>query len=149
MDNPPLISIVDDDDFVRKSLQSLIRSIGFAVQVFSSAEEFLKSDHLWHTSCLILDVRMLGMNGLELHRLLVTGRYEIPVIFITAHGDEGKRLQAIKEGAVDYLFKPFSEEALLNAIHAALSSKRRGTKDNQYSEKELKINIETNAAFGN
>jgi FixJ family two-component response regulator len=90
------------------------------VEAFASAEEFLKSDHLRDTRCLILDVRMRGMNGFELQRRLLASHPEIPVIFITAHGDETARSQALKDGAVDYLFKPFTEEALLNAIHAAL-----------------------------
>jgi FixJ family two-component response regulator len=123
MTNLPLISIVDDDASVRKSLQGLIRSVGYGVKVFASAEEFLKSEHLHDTDCLILDVRMPGMSGLGLWRRLVADGCEIPVIFITAHGNEAARSQALKEGAVDYLFKPFSEESLLNAIHAALSWK--------------------------
>jgi FixJ family two-component response regulator len=121
MDSLPLISVVDDDDSVRESLQGLIRSVGFAVQVFASAEEFLQSDHLSQTHCLILDVRMPGMNGLELQRELADTHCEIPVIFITAHGNENARTQALKNGAVDYLCKPFSEDALLNAIRATLS----------------------------
>jgi len=96
--------------------------VGFAVEAFASAEEFLKSDHLHKTRCLILDVRMPGMNGLELQRRLAAGPHKIPVIFITAHGDAAARSQALKDGAVDYLFKPFREEALLDAIHAALNS---------------------------
>jgi len=121
MSSLPLISVVDDDDSVRESLQGLIRSVGFGVQVFTSAEEFLHSDYLHQTHCLILDVRMPGMNGLELQRQLVATRCEIPVIFITAHGSEAARTQALKNGAVDYLCKPFSEEALLNAIRVTLS----------------------------
>jgi FixJ family two-component response regulator len=120
MSNSSFISVVEDDDSVRESLQCLIRSFGFAVEAFASAEEFLKSDHLRDTRCLILDVRMRGMNGFELQRRLLASHPEIPVIFITAHGDETARSQALKDGAVDYLFKPFTEEALLNAIHAAL-----------------------------
>jgi len=119
----PLIAVVDDDDSVRKSLQGLLRSVGYAVKVFASAEEFLHADHLRQTRCLILDVRLPGTNGLELQRQLVAGQAGIPVIFITAHGDQATRAQSLKEGAVDYLLKPFSEEALLKAIHAALSSK--------------------------
>jgi FixJ family two-component response regulator len=120
MSNSSFISVVDDDDSVRESLQCLIRSFGFAVEAFASAEEFLKSDHLRDTRCLILDVRMRGMNGFELQRRLLASHPEIPVIFITAQGNEAARSQALKDGAVDYLFKPFTEEALLNAIHAAL-----------------------------
>jgi FixJ family two-component response regulator len=115
-----IISVVDDDDSVRESLQCLIRSFGFAVEAFASAEEFLTSDRLRDTRCLILDVRMPGMNGIELQRRLAASHREIPVIFITAHGDESTRSQALRDGAVDYLLKPFTEEALLSAIHAAL-----------------------------
>jgi FixJ family two-component response regulator len=123
MANPPLISVVDDDDSVRESLRGLIRSVGFAVNVFASAEQFLESDHLSDTDCLILDVRMPGMNGLELQRKLATNHCEIPVIFVTAHGDGDARARALNAGAVDYLLKAFSEEALLNAIDSALKSK--------------------------
>jgi len=125
MSNLSLISVVDDDTSVRESLQCLIRSFGFAVEAFASAEEFLNSDHLPNTRCMILDVRMPGMNGLELQRRLEASRREIPVIFITAHGDETARSQALRGGAVDYLLKPFPEEALLHAIHAALNLRRR------------------------
>src|SRR5262249_54054078 len=121
MSNLSLISVVDDDDSVRESLQCLIRSFGFAVEAFASAEDFLKSDHLRNTRCLILDVRMPGMNGLELQRQVEACHREIPVIFITAHGDEAARSQALKGGALDYLIKPFREEALLHAIYAALN----------------------------
>ncbi len=120
MASPPLISVVDDNDSVRESLRGLIRSVGFAVETFPSAEEFLNSDHLADTHCLILDVRMPGMDGLELRRRLVGSNRNIPTVFITAHGDATARSQAMKDGAVDYLFKPFSEQALLNAINAAL-----------------------------
>jgi len=119
----PLISVVDDDDSVRESLSGLIRSVGFGAMVFASAEEFLTSDRLPDTDCLILDVRMPGMNGLELQRRLAASHRSIPVIFITAHGDEEARVRALNGGAVEYLLKPFSEEALLSAIDAALKSK--------------------------
>jgi FixJ family two-component response regulator len=122
--NPSLISVVDDDDSVRKSLEGLMRSVGFAVKTFASAEEFLNSDHLRDTDCLILDVRMPEMNGIELHRHLIANHYEMPVIFVTAHGsDEAVRSEALKNGAVDYLGKPLSEDALLKAVDTALSSK--------------------------
>jgi FixJ family two-component response regulator len=123
--NPSLISVVDDDDSVRKSLEGLMRSVGFAVKTFASAEEFLNSDHhLRDTDCLILDVRMPKMNGIELHRHLIANHYEMPVIFVTAHGsDEEVRSEALKNGAVDYLDKPLSEDALLKAVDTALSSK--------------------------
>ena len=122
MSTRPLISVVDDDVSVREALQSLLRSVGFTVKVFASAEEFLKSDYLRDTGCLILDVRMPGMNGIELHRHLVASHSEVPVIFITAHGSEqGARSRALSDGAIDYLTKPFSEDAFLNAVHKALS----------------------------
>ena len=121
MSNLSLISIVDDDASVRESLQCLIRSFGFAVEVFASADEFLNSGHLPITRCMILDVRMPGMNGLELQRRVAASHREVPVIFITAHGDEAARSHALKNGAVDYLLKPFREEALLHAINAALN----------------------------
>jgi FixJ family two-component response regulator len=117
----PLISVVDDDDSVRESLRALLRSVRFGVEVFASAEEFLSSERVRETDCLILDVRMPGMSGLELQRRLVTHHPEMPVIFITAHGDEELRSRALKSGAVDYLLKPFSEEALLTAVQTALS----------------------------
>jgi FixJ family two-component response regulator len=123
MSNLPRISVVDDDESVRESLSGLIRSVGFGVMVFASAEEFLSSKRLLDTDCLILDVRMPGMSGIDLQRQLAASHTSIPVIFITAHGDEEARLRALNGGAVDYLLKPFSEEALLKAIDTALKSK--------------------------
>jgi FixJ family two-component response regulator len=117
----PRISVVDDDDSVRESLRGLLRSVRFGVEVFASAEEFLGSDRLSETDCLILDVRMQGMNGLELQRRLLSIRPGMPVIFISAHGDDELRSRALRGGAVEYLLKPFSEEALLNAVQKALS----------------------------
>jgi|SRR6185295_6860914 len=127
MVSPPLISVVDDNDSVRESLRGLIRSVGFAVETFPSAEEFLNSDHLNDTHCLILDVRMPAMGGLELQRRLVNRH--IPIIFITAHGNDADRSQALQDGAIDYLFKPFSEQALLNAINAALGFEKSRKQD--------------------
>jgi FixJ family two-component response regulator len=125
MANPPLISVVDDDDSVRESIQSLLRSVGFAVKVFGSAEEFLNWDHLRDTDCLILDVRMPGMSGIELQRHLMASHYEIKIIFITAHASEEEvRSLALRNGAVAYLAKPLSEEALLNAVQSALNGGR-------------------------
>jgi FixJ family two-component response regulator len=117
-----LISVVDDDDSVRESLQGLLQSIGYGVETFCCADEFLESDCLARTDCLILDVRMPGMRGPELQQELIHRGSEIPIVFITAHGDEEVRLQVLAEGAVDCLLKPFSEEALLTAIRAALPS---------------------------
>jgi FixJ family two-component response regulator len=119
----PLVSVVDDDESIRESLESLIRSVGFAAKVFASAEEFQHSEYPLKTDCLILDVRMPGMNGPELQRRLAADHYQIPIIFITAHGTEAGRSRALENGAVDYLIKPFSEEEVLSAVHTALSSK--------------------------
>ena len=126
MSNSPLISVVEDDDSVRESLRRLIRSVGFAVQAFSSAEQFLNSDQFRETRCLILDVKLPGMDGLELQRQLIANRCEIPVIFITAHGDDAARVRALRNGALEYLFKPFSEEALLDAIRMSLTARPVG-----------------------
>jgi FixJ family two-component response regulator len=116
-----LISIVDDDDALRNSLDDLIRSIGFRTQGFPSAEAFLSSNQACDTACLILDVRMPGMNGLELQRKMVAANWRIPIIFITSHADDGARARALEAGAVAFLYKPFREEELLNAIDAALN----------------------------
>ena len=120
MTETALISIVDDDESMREAIQSLLRSVGFRTQMFASAEQFLQSDQIENTACLILDVRMPGMSGLELQRHLMATQYRIPIVFVTAHGDEEARARALQEGAVEFLLKPFSEEALLNAIQAAL-----------------------------
>lgn len=115
-----LIAVVDDDEFLRESLQDLLRELGYSVKAFASGEEFLASDALRHTDCVILDVAMPGMSGPELRQELMTRRLEIPVIFITAHGDQKVRSRLIQQGAVDCLFKPFTEAALLGALNAAL-----------------------------
>jgi len=120
----PLISVVDDDHSVRESLARLIRSVGFGVQVFGSAEEFLSASQGRQADCLILDIRMPGMSGLELQRELSASNCGLPVIFITAHGsDEQACERALGAGAVAYLLKPLKEEEVLKAIDAALSSK--------------------------
>jgi len=118
-----LISIVDDDDSLRNSLNNLIRSVGFGVQGFSSAESFLNSNQRQDTACLILDVRMPGMSGLDLQRQLVAVNSRIPIVFITSHGDDDARARALEAGAVAFLYKPFREEALLKAIDSALNHK--------------------------
>ena len=120
MTETALISIVDDDESMREAIQSLLRSVGFRTQMFASAEQFLQSDQIETTACLILDVRMPGMSGLELQHRLMTAHYRIPIVFVTAHGDGETRSRALQAGAVEFLLKPFSEEALLNAIQVAL-----------------------------
>jgi FixJ family two-component response regulator len=114
-----LVSVVDDDESVRESLPDLLRELGFAAQAFSSAEEFLASDCVGHTGCLILDIAMPGMSGPDLQRELTLRRQEIPIVFITALGDETIRPRLLEQGAVECLFKPFSETALLQALNAA------------------------------
>jgi FixJ family two-component response regulator len=114
----PLLSVVDDDESVRESLPDLLRELGFAARAFSSAEEFLLSDCVEKTKCLILDIAMPGMSGLDLQQELRRRRQEIPVIFITAQKDEAIREQAFKQGAVNLLYKPFSDTALLEALNA-------------------------------
>ena len=116
----PLVSVVDDDQSVRESLPDLLREFGFAVAVFSSAEEFLASDSIGQTQCLILDIAMPGMTGPDLQQELMLRRLEIPIVFITAHKDEAVRPRLLQQGAVDCLLKPFSETALLDALNAAL-----------------------------
>src|SRR4051812_24441983 len=124
MVTPPLISVVDDDESVRESLPDLLKEFGFAVQAFSSAEEFLASDYLGQTSCLVLDVAMPGMSGPDLQQELTRRRQEIPIVFITAQRDETVRPRLLQRGAVECLFKPFSDTALLDALNAALRAGR-------------------------
>jgi len=116
----PLVSVVDDDQSVRESLPDLLREFGFAVAVFSSAEEFLASDSIGQTQCLILDIAMPGMTGPDLQQQLRLRRLKIPIVFITAHKDEAVRPRLLQQGAVECLFKPFSETALLDALNVAL-----------------------------
>ena len=116
----PLISIVDDDEPLRSSLENLIRSVGFRVQGFSSAEAFLRSNQVQTTDCLILDVRMPGMSGPRLQRDLRSESADLPIIFITADQNPDVRAQVLEAGAVAFLYKPFYEEDLLGAINAAL-----------------------------
>lgn len=117
-----MICIVDDDQAVREATESLIRSFGFRTELFGSAEEFLRWEERESTGCLILDLRLPGMSGLELQRALAASGYRIPVVFITAHGDEQARRQALSAGAVEFLRKPFSENALIDAVRTALES---------------------------
>jgi FixJ family two-component response regulator len=114
-----LVSVVDDDESVRESLPDLLREFGFAVQAFSSAEEFLVSDCVGQTGCLVLDIAMPGMSGRDLQRELMLRRQEIPIVFITAHRDETVRPRLLEQGAVECLFKPFSDTALREALNAA------------------------------
>jgi FixJ family two-component response regulator len=115
-----IVAVVEDDESYRNAVQRLLRSAGFSVATFGSAEAFLDSGRHHETGCLITDIRMPGMSGLELQSRLNSDGCLIPTVFITAHGDEKMRLQAIRGGAVEFLSKPFDSEALIEAVRAAL-----------------------------
>jgi FixJ family two-component response regulator len=115
-----LVSVVDDDESVRESLPDLLREFGYAARTFSSAEEFLGSDCVDQTRCLMLDIGMPGMTGPDLQRELKLRGQQIPIVFITAHKDEAIRTRVLEEGAVECLFKPFSDTAVLEALNTAL-----------------------------
>jgi FixJ family two-component response regulator len=117
-----LVAILDDDDSMRTALQGLLKAVGLHAQAFASAEEFLKSGQQHQTACLIADIRMPGMSGLELQAQLNAEHCRIPTIFITAHGDAKMRLQALRAGAVEFLSKPFDDEVLLDSVRAALET---------------------------
>jgi FixJ family two-component response regulator len=117
-----MVAIVDDDDLMRTALLGLLKSAGLPAQAFASADEFLRSGHQHDTACLITDIRMPGMSGLELQAQLNATNCRIPTIFITAHGDAKMRMQAMRAGAVEFLAKPFDDEALLESVRAALES---------------------------
>jgi FixJ family two-component response regulator len=118
---PQLIAIVDDDESVRTGIHSLLRSAGLKTRYFASAEEFLLSGHQSETACLITDIRMPGMSGLELQAKLAAEGCSIPIIFLTAYGDTRMRIQAMRAGAVDFLGKPVENETLLESVRTALA----------------------------
>jgi FixJ family two-component response regulator len=120
MGKPFLVSVVDDDESVRESLPDLLRQFGYAAEAFSSSEAFLASGAVTETSCLILDIAMPGMSGPDLQEELKRRRQAIPIVFITAHSDETERERLLAQGAVECLFKPFSETALIQALDTAL-----------------------------
>jgi len=117
-----MVAIVDDDDLMRSAVEGLLKSAGLPSQAFASAEEFLNSGQQRRVGCLVADIRMPGMTGLELQARLNAEQCRIPTIFITAHGDEKMRMQALRAGAVEFLAKPFDDEALLDSVRAALES---------------------------
>jgi FixJ family two-component response regulator len=121
-DETKVVAIVDDDDLMRGALQGLLKAAGMPARAFSSAEEFLESGQQHQAACLISDIRMSGMSGLELQVKLNAEQCRIPTIFITAHGDARMRMQALRAGAVEFLAKPFDNEALLESVRAALES---------------------------
>jgi FixJ family two-component response regulator len=119
---PRLVAILDDDELMRSALQGLLKAVGLPAESFASAEEFLNSGQQHHVACLISDIRMPGMSGLELQAKLNAERCKIPIIFITAHGDEKMRMQALRAGAVEFMAKPFDDEVLLESVRAALEN---------------------------
>src|ERR1700683_2089226 len=120
-----LVAIVDDDDLVRGALRGLLKAVGLPARAFASAEEFLESGEQHQTACLIADISMPGMSGLELQARLNAEHCRVPIIFITAHGDAKMRMQAMRAGAVEFLAKPFDDEVLLGNVRAALQSGSR------------------------
>ena len=116
----PLVAIVDDDDLFRRSVERLVRSAGFRVQAFGSAEDFLEGGDLIQTACAILDIRLPGMNGLDLQRRLITRPRPMPIVFVTAHEDAVMRANALSAGAIAFLNKPFDDSALLDALDRAI-----------------------------
>jgi FixJ family two-component response regulator len=120
-----LVAIVDDDESIRNALRGLMEEAGLRAQSFASAEEFLVSSQLHETACLIADIRMPGMSGLDLQARLNADHRRIPIVFITAHGDEKMRMRALRAGAVEFLAKPFDEEALLLCVRAAVENRSR------------------------
>ena len=123
-EKPKVIAIVDDDELVRNSLQGLISVVGVPTIAFESAEDFLNSGEHRRTACLITDIRLPGISGLELQSRLNKDRCRIPIIFITAHGDEDMRMQALRAGAVEFLTKPVDAKVLLHRVRAALDNER-------------------------
>jgi FixJ family two-component response regulator len=117
-----MVAIVDDDDLMRSAVEGLLKSAGLPSRAFASAEEFLNSGQQRQVGCLVADIRMPGMTGLELQARLNAEHCRIPTIFITAHGDDKMRMQALRAGAVEFLAKPFDDEALLESVRAALES---------------------------
>lgn len=117
-----LVAIIDDDDLMRSSLEGLLKAAGLSARAFASAEDFLTSGQQHHVACLITDIRMPGMSGLELQARLNAEGCKIPIIFITAHGDARMRTQALRAGAVEFLAKPFDDEDLIDSVRAALES---------------------------
>jgi FixJ family two-component response regulator len=119
------VAIVDDDESIRAALQGFMKEASLPAQSFASAEEFLGAGDLSQVACLVADIRMPGMSGLELQARLNADRRRIPIVFITAHGDESMRMQALRAGAVEFLAKPFDEDVLLDCVRAAMENRAR------------------------
>jgi FixJ family two-component response regulator len=137
----PTVFIIDDDPSVRKSLSRLVRSLGFGSESFASAEEFLGRERYDGVGCIVLDVRMPGLSGMELQDELVKGEFSMPIIFITGHGDIPMSVQAMKKGAVDFLPKPFDDDELLEAVQKAIE-KDREAKAERSATRDILTRIE-------
>jgi two-component system response regulator FixJ len=120
----PRVGVADDDESMREALESLLKSVGFRTAIYASAQEFLNAGECSSLDCLVLDVRMPDMDGLELQQKLIELNNPIPIVFISAHSEKSEKERAIASGAIDFLEKPFSEDSLLGAIEAAIRSKR-------------------------
>ena len=142
MSNDAMVFVIDDDESIRESLKSLLRSVGLGVETFASAQEFLQSTRPDVAACLILDVRMPGLSGLDLQRELTEANIHIPIIFITGHGDIPMSVRAMKAGAVEFLTKPFRDQDLLDAIQQALERDRRA-RSQQADSAELRNRYES------
>ena len=140
--NDEMVFVIDDDESIRESLKSLMRSVGLRVETFASAQEFLQSTRPDVPACLILDVRMPGLSGLDLQRELAQVNIHIPIIFITGHGDIPMSVRAMKAGAVEFLTKPFRDQDLLDAIQQALERDRRA-RSQQADSAELRNRYES------
>jgi len=134
-ESKPTVYVVDDDPSMRDSTELMLKSVGFNVRTFGSAQDFLEADLREDISCLVLDVRMPGMSGLDLQEKLVSGKTPLPVIFITGHGTVPMSVRAMKAGAVDFLQKPFEEQDLLDAINRAFARQREGKSKEDEAEK--------------
>jgi FixJ family two-component response regulator len=124
-DQAPLVSVVDDDESVRDAIKNVLRSAGLRAETYASAEDFLDTGHPENSDCVILDIRMPGMNGLQLQRRLTDDGYAIPTIFVTAYADESSRQQAVKAGASAFLLKPFDPNGLLRSVQSVLSRAKK------------------------
>src|SRR5262245_25698893 len=142
MEPDKLVFVVDDDAPLRESLADLLRSIGLRVEAFASAQEFLQSKRPDVPSCLVLDVRLKGLSGLDLQKRVVEGDVDVPIIFITGHGDIPMAVQAMKAGAVEFLRKPFRDQDLLDAVHQALERDRKA-REQRAEIAELRIRFDS------
>ena len=134
-----IIFIIDDDDSVRKSLSRLLRVSGFNVETYESSEQFLAREPYYGIGCIILDISMPGLSGMELHDELIRVGYDLPIVFITGHGDIPMSVRAMKKGAVDFLLKPFDEEELLQAVGRAIEADRKAKSEQTERRRIMKL----------